>query len=319
MIAAALIDRARSVRIEDELSRRGIKLSGRNGALEGPCPVCGGTDRFAVSLKKQVFNCRGCGAKGGDAIALVQFLDGPNFKEAVESLCGDQLRYGDSPHIAPAPAAPPKPAIDDDNRQRAGDIWRSAVDPRGTLVEVYLEYRKLDLPDEIAVAVIRFHPNCPFGTDRFPAMICLVRGISTNEPQAIHRTALSPAGAAIRRNGKTFRMSLGTIKCGTIKIDPDEDVTMGLCIGEGVETCLAGRQKGLRPVWCAISTAGIASFPILPGIECLHILRENDANLASPKKVEDCASRWRAAGREVIIADPASGRDLNDELRGVAA
>lgn len=25
----------------------------------------GGTDRFAVSLKKQVFNCRGCGARGG--------------------------------------------------------------------------------------------------------------------------------------------------------------------------------------------------------------------------------------------------------------
>jgi putative DNA primase/helicase len=114
-------------------------------------------------------------------------------------------------------------------------------------------------------------------------------------------------------------LSLGPVSGGAIKIDPDEDVTMGLCIGEGVETCLAGQQKGLRPVWCAISTAGIASFPILHGIECLHILRENDANLASPKTVEDCASRWRAAGREVIITDPASGRDLNDELRGAAS
>jgi hypothetical protein len=33
----------------------------------------------------------------------------------------------------------------------------------------------------------------------------------------------------------------------------------------------------------------------------------------------ECAFRWRAAGREVIIEDPASGRDLNDELRGAAA
>jgi len=210
-------------------------------------------------------------------------------------------------------------AIDDDNRQRAGDIWRSAVDPRGTLVHVYLEYRKLDLPDEIAVAVIRFHPTAHSETESIP-------GHDLPGSGHLHQRAASnpphgpePAGAAIRRNGKNLPDESRPIKCGTIKIDPDEDVTMGLCIGEGVETCLAGRQKGLRPVWCAISTAGIASFPILPGIECLHILRENDTNLASPKKVEDCASRWRAAGCEVIIADPASGRDLNDELRGVAA
>jgi len=86
MIAAASLDRARSVRLEDELSRRGIKLRGRNGALEGPCPACGGNDRFAVSTRKQVFNCRQCGARGGDAIALVQFLDGCGFQAAVEAL-----------------------------------------------------------------------------------------------------------------------------------------------------------------------------------------------------------------------------------------
>jgi putative DNA primase/helicase len=150
-------------------------------------------------------------------------------------------------------------------------------------------------------------------------MVCLVRSIATNEPQAIHRTALTPEGRAIKRSGKTFRMSLGPVSDGAVKIDPDETVTMGLCIGEGVETCLAGRQMGLRPVWSAINKAGIAGFPVLPGIEGLHILRENDANLASPKTAEDCASRWRGAGREVIIADPASGCDLNDELRGAAA
>jgi putative DNA primase/helicase len=94
---------------------------------------------------------------------------------------------------------------------------------------------------------------------------------------------------------------------------------MGLCIGEGIETCLAGRQMGLRPVWCAISTPGITDFPVLPSIAGLHIFRENDANLAGPKASEDCASRWRAAGHAVIVADPASGRDLNDELRGAAA
>ena len=88
MIPAALIGRARDVRIEDELSRRGIKLRGRVDRC-GPCPVCGGDDRFSVHIRDQVFNCRGCGGKGGGAIDLVMFLDGRDFGGAVKHLAGD--------------------------------------------------------------------------------------------------------------------------------------------------------------------------------------------------------------------------------------
>jgi putative DNA primase/helicase len=175
------------------------------------------------------------------------------------------------------------------------------------------------LPDEAAIQTIRFHPNCPFVEERHPAMVCLVRGIVSNKPQAIHRTALTPEGRAIKRNGKTFRMSLGPVRGGAVKIDPDEDVTQGLCIGEGVETCLAGRQMGLRPVWSAVTTSGVANFPVLPSVVGLHIFRENDANLAGPKAVEDCAARWRNAGLDVRVVDPGRGSDLNDELGGAAA
>jgi len=68
------VEQARAVPIEDELARRGIKL---NGKVEraGPCPNCGGDDRFSINTSKQVFNCRKCGGRG-DVIALVQFLDG---------------------------------------------------------------------------------------------------------------------------------------------------------------------------------------------------------------------------------------------------
>jgi putative DNA primase/helicase len=143
-----------------------------------------------------------------------------------------------------------------DNGKTALRLWRQAVDPRGTLVEIYLKGRGLELPDAAAFEAIRFHVDCPLDRDHFPAMVCLVRGILTNEPQAIHRTALAQDGTAIKRNGKTFRLSLGPVTGGAIKLDPDEDVTHGLCIGEGVETCLSGRQMGLRPV-SAVSTAGI--------------------------------------------------------------
>ena len=86
----AWVAKARSVRIEDECSRRGIVFNGQAGKTErcGPCPKCGGEDRFAVNTKKQVFNCRGCGARG-DVIAFVQFLDDSDFAHAVEVLTGE--------------------------------------------------------------------------------------------------------------------------------------------------------------------------------------------------------------------------------------
>jgi hypothetical protein len=150
-------------------------------------------------------------------------------------------------------------------------------------------------------------------------MVCLVRNIITNEPQAVHRTALAPDGTKIKRGGKTLRMSLGPIAGGAIKIDPDEDVEQGLCIGEGVETCLAGRQKGFHPVWAVVNTAGVASFPVLSGIDGLHVFRENDPNGTSAKAVEACCRRWHDAGRDVIIVDPDDdANDLNDELMEAA-
>ena len=86
------IAKARAVPIEREIERRGIKLRGRVERV-GPCPVCGGDDRFGINTTKGVWNCRGCG-KGGDVIELVQHLDGVDFKTACTTLAGE---------------APPKP------------------------------------------------------------------------------------------------------------------------------------------------------------------------------------------------------------------
>jgi phage/plasmid primase-like uncharacterized protein len=75
------IKRARAVPIEDEIARRGIKLTGNRAERVGPCPKCGGTDRFSINTQKQVFNCRQYQI-GGDTIELVQFVDGCASAEA---------------------------------------------------------------------------------------------------------------------------------------------------------------------------------------------------------------------------------------------
>jgi CHC2 zinc finger len=81
------VARARKVLIESELERRGVKLRGNGHDRCGPCPKCGGDDRFSINTAKQVFNCRGCGT-GGDVIKLVEHLDGLDFNAACMVLTG---------------------------------------------------------------------------------------------------------------------------------------------------------------------------------------------------------------------------------------
>jgi hypothetical protein len=82
----AWAQQARSIPIEDELARRGIHLRGKIERC-GPCPKCGGDDRFSINTAKQIFNCRGCQI-GGDVIDLVQHLDGVDFAAACTMLIG---------------------------------------------------------------------------------------------------------------------------------------------------------------------------------------------------------------------------------------
>jgi hypothetical protein len=66
---------------------------------------------------------------------------------------------------------------------------RTSLDPRGTLVESYLKSRKLEIGDDIAGRVLRWHP----GTS---AMVALFRSVRTDEPLAISRTFLNSQRAA---------------------------------------------------------------------------------------------------------------------------
>jgi putative DNA primase/helicase len=277
--------------------RLGAKLKRTSGEYVGPCPICGGHDRFAVNPRKQLFICRGCGV-GGDAVDLVRHVTGASFASAVEMIEG-------SPPRSPRPPRQPPPTT----TENAIRIWEASVDPRGTMVERYLNGRGLELSDDIAGGVIRWNHATQWRGDKRPkaAMVCLMRGIANEAPQAVSLTFL--AGDA-----KTGRIFIGPALGAAVMLDPPEDVMGGLHIGEGVETCMAARQLSLRPAWALGSAGAIAAFPILSGVECLTLLQENDA--ASERVCEACAARWHAAGREVFINQPTSGKDLNDAIRG---
>lgn len=199
------------------------------------------------------------------------------------------------------------------NRRRSDawrQIWDEARDPVGTIVEKYLDSRGLELHPDIAGTVIKYHPTCWFGLEKLPCMVALFRDILSDEPIAVHRTALTTDGR------KLDRRMLGSVANAAIKLDADANVTNGLTIGEGLETALSGRQLGFRPTWSVGSAGAIARFPVLHGIEALTILTEDCE--ANSRAVESCGNRWLAEGAEVILVAPKSGKDLNDALRGAA-
>ncbi|MFJ7441288.1 toprim domain-containing protein [Methylorubrum thiocyanatum] len=207
-------------------------------------------------------------------------------------------------------------AAENIRRQRnAVRIWNAAVDPRGTVVEAYLRSRGLELPDEIAGEAIRFHPRCPWGESLLPAMVAPFVNIETGEITGIHRTGLTTDGR------KVGRKMLGIAAGAAIMLDPCEAVSLGLAIGEGIETSLSARQLGIRPVWALGSVDAIRTLPVLPGVEGLTLLGETGDSGASESACREVGTRWHRAGRGVEIVLPRVSGDLNDALRagGVAA
>lgn len=193
-------------------------------------------------------------------------------------------------------------------------LWKSASDPRGTRVERYLSTRGLDLPDDIAGRVARYHDACPWraadgSIERQPAMLTAFRSIADDRLVAVHRTLLSEDGR------KLDRRMLGPVGGAAIKIDGDQDVEQALTICEGFETGLAGRELGFRPVWALGSAGAIGALAVLSGIDALTILAETDDSGANERAARACGNRWSAADREVILATPRVVGDMNDALQ----
>jgi Toprim domain len=206
-----------------------------------------------------------------------------------------------------------------DDRERinkARAIWDNAIDPRGTAAETYLKSRALTLGDDVASSVLRFHRSCPWrdedngATVRIPALIAAFTSVDDNTVTAIHRIRLDKPECW----PKAERRMLGVVHRAAVKLDPASDT---ICIGEGIETCLAARILGHAPAWALGSAGAIARLPVLFGVQCLRILGETDQTNLNATRL--CGNRWHRAGRRVQTVMPSIGKDLNDELVAATA
>ena len=103
----------------------------------GPCPKCGGTDRFHCTA--DWFFCRQCHEKRGDVIEFVQWLEGCDFRTAVDKLGGTAML--DLPKGRRQPAEKKRPTRDY-RTLAVKAVWTLASE-QGAPGRAYLESRGL--------------------------------------------------------------------------------------------------------------------------------------------------------------------------------
>jgi hypothetical protein len=265
----AFVEEARSVPIEAEVARRGLKLKRSGSELVGPCPVCGGVDRFGVNLRKGVFNCRGSGT-AGDVIALVEYCDANDFLGACETLAGRPAPTGasrgpDADEIArreaqraAAEAERERGEIDyrEQERARMWRVWRSACAiADGSVVDRYLARRGLPIPRGAALKSLSDYPYFEAGREiwRGPAMIAAIVD-AAGTFRGAHATWIDPdsfgkAEIVDQATGEVLpaKKVRGSMRGGHIALSKCE-TPRRLIIGEGIETVLSVRHA-LEAKW----------------------------------------------------------------------
>lgn len=280
----AWVEEARAVTVEEAVTGRGSALKRTGHEQVGPCPLCGGHDGFSINPRKGVFNCRR-GGVGGDAIALVQHLDGCEFVVACEILTGRPPPGREAGETAEARAArmaaldarraeqAKAEAVREDETntfrakelERCRELWRAGVALPGTPAEAYLQRRGLTAPEGAWLLCALDHPYWENVADRRggKAWKVLHRGPALLAPvigpggrfAGLHATWIDlarPSGKVELFHPDTGELLpakkvRGSAKGGHIPLVRHPAPTI-LFLGEGIETVLS--------VWRALVAAG---------------------------------------------------------------
>jgi putative DNA primase/helicase len=218
----------------------------------GPCPICGGKDRFRFDDRegKGTWICNKCGS--GDGAELVKRVRGVEYREAARMIEGAAGKVGVRQSWAPKTAS----------RDELNQLWKRAQPITPTsVVGRYLMHR------------CGFIPNSNVLRENGNEMLAIVSGHNTDDRNGVtlHRTMIGFGDVVQWRRLMPGRLPDNV----AIRLS---SFTSRLGIAEGIETALSASVLFNVPVWAAISAPLLKKWRPPEGIEKVIIFGDNDEN-----------------------------------------
>lgn len=263
----------------------------------GPCPLCGGIDRFRFEPTKEngSYFCSFCGA--GSGLHLLAQIKGVTHEGAwrlVESV------------MDMAEETKPQPMVNREERIRKiqAACQRLTV---GGQVDIYLRGRGicfLDLPP-FDLAEVKTSNNSSMMVARF------AKG---NKLAGLHITFIRD-GKKDESNGsakKMYGLTQGGLNGSAIRLHPAGTVSR-IIVAEGIETTLSVAQKYGLPAW-ACGSAGLMEVLEVPdAIKEVIIAGDNDASFTGQAAAYILAKRLTRQGKSCTVLLPKEIGDFNDQ------
>jgi putative DNA primase/helicase len=263
----------------------------------GPCPICGGKDRFRWDDQNSQggYICGSCG--GGDGFMLAQKVTGATFKQVAEVIEQQAGRRGDF-----VQKGPDMEEVQQRNARRR--VWEAAGQPLdGGPVGRYLCNRVGCLwpSNELREAIHKGHP----------LMVARILTAEGDKVANIHLTALGWDGRK-RDISPAKKVMPGKLPDGcAIRLGPTKAV-MG--VAEGIETAISAAILFDMPVWACVN-GNLLSKWIPPAMaEQVTVFGDNDASFTGQAKAYHLANRLEVQFRRrvQVMIPPTVGEDWND-------
>lgn len=283
----------------------GIAENFLNGK-HGPCPICGGKDRFRFDdkLGRGTWICsQSCGA--GDGFKLLQLVKGWSFKEAAYQV--EQI-VGGITQVAIKQESDASKKVSAVRR-----IWNESLSiTKGDPAWAYLNRR---VGIEIFPSCLRYHPALPYvdgdSIEYHPALVAALTN-AEGKGVGVHRIYLDSDGNKARVESQKKLMVCGATDGASVKLGAPAE-----CIGiaEGIETALAASRRFSMPVWSAISAVGLEKWSPPSGVDRVVVFGDNDSSYTGQASSYVLAKRLHSKGISVEVRLPSvAGKDWADEV-----
>ena len=273
----------------------------------GPCPMCGGADRFRWDNQGNGggFICSQCG--GGDGFDLAIRVTGRTFREVADHIA---LIMGSTNEYERK--GPDEEARRQWDAMRRG--WQSAWQPKeDSPVGLYLKSR-----------VGRLWPSNSIREGRskhdHPVMVCKIADHTGTKAVNLHLTFLTEDGKKADIS-PAKKVMPGKLPPGcAIRLGP---IASMMGVAEGIETAISASIMHGIPVWACVNGILLSQWIPPQGVEKVVVFGDNDANYTGQAKAYHLANRLEVQFKlPTTVAIPLmTGTDWDDQhrLRSVLA